>query len=219
MLRIIEPKLPHIGEDVLVAWRAIPSTIISDERNRAGTMAAAIKAVAPGFGCAGEALTVKTMVADNLALHHAAAMAWPGAAIIIDAGSHVDNAVWGELLQLTAAKRGAAGVVIDGSARDLDFLRGSPVPMFCRGIVPAGPQKAWGGEINIPIQCGGCPVAPGDIIVGDDDGVAVVPRDIQANLLDLCKARLHSEQAVRDRIAAGMSTIDIFKLPGPDETK
>ena len=146
-------------------------------------------------------------------------MAWPGAAIIIDAGGHVNNAVWGELLQLTAAKRGVAGVVIDGSARDLDFLRGSPVPMFCRGIVPAGPQKAWGGEINIPIQCGGCPVAPGDIIVGDDDGVAVVPRDIQANLLDLCKARLHSEQAVRDRIAAGMSTIDIFKLPGPDETK
>ena len=161
MLRIIEPKLPHIGADVLVAWRAIPSAIISDERNRAGTMAAAIKAVAPGFGFAGEALTVKTMVADNLALHHAAAMAWPGAAIIIDAGGHVDNAVWGELLQLTAAKRGVAGVVIDGSARDLDFLRGSPVPMFCRGIVPAGPHKAWGGEINIPIQCGGCPVAPG----------------------------------------------------------
>jgi 4-hydroxy-4-methyl-2-oxoglutarate aldolase len=218
VLRIIDSKLPHIEGDILAAWRAIPTPIISDERNRCGTMAAAIKAVAPGLSFAGEALTVKTMVADNLALHHAAAMAWPGAAIIIDAGGYVDNAVWGELLQLTAAKRGAVGVVIDGSARDLDHLRISPVPMFCRGIVPAGPHKAWGGEINIPIQCGGCPVAPGDIIVGDDDGVAVVPRDIQAALLVRCKARLDSEHAIREQIAAGVSTVEIFKLPGPDET-
>jgi 4-hydroxy-4-methyl-2-oxoglutarate aldolase len=219
MLRIIEPKIPHIEAGVLTAWRAIPTSLISDERNRGGTMAAAIKSVAPGFGFAGEALTVKTMVADNLALHHAAAMAWPGAAIIIDAGGHLDHAVWGELLQLTAAKRGVVGVVIDGSARDLDDLRRSPVPMFCRGIVPAGPHKAWGGEINVAIQCGGCPVAPGDIIVGDDDGVAVVPRDIQADLLVRCKARLDSEQAVREQIEAGVTTVDIFKLPGPDETK
>ena len=82
-----------------------------------------------------------------------------------------------------------------------------------------GPSASVRALRRALVACGGCPVAPGDIIVGDDDGVAVVPRDIQANLLDLCKARLHSEQAVRDRIAAGMSTIDIFKLPGPDETK
>jgi regulator of RNase E activity RraA len=218
MLHIIESDLPHIEADVLAAWRVIPTSIISDERNRGGTMAAAIKPVAPGLGFAGEALTVKTMVADNLALHHAAAMAWPGAAIVIDAGGHVDHAVWGELLQMTAAKRGVVGVVIDGSARDLEDLRQSPVAMFCRGIVPAGPHKGWGGEINVPIQCGGCTVAPGDIIVGDDDGVAVVPRDIQGDLLVRCKARLDSEQAVRQQIEAGASTVDIFKLPGPEET-
>ncbi|MDP6788030.1 MAG: RraA family protein [Rhodospirillales bacterium] len=218
MLHIIESDLPHIEADVLAAWRVIPTSIISDERNRGGTMAAAIKPVAPGLGFAGEALTVKTMVADNLALHHAAAMAWPGAAIVIDAGGHVDHAVWGELLQMTAAKRGVVGVVIDGSARDLEDLRQSPVAMFCRGIVPAGPHKGWGGEINVPIQCGGCTVAPGDIIVGDDDGVAVVPRDIQDDLLVRCKARLDSEQAVRQQIEAGASTVDIFKLPGPEET-
>jgi 4-hydroxy-4-methyl-2-oxoglutarate aldolase len=219
VLRIIEPRFPHIEADVIAAWRAIPTAIISDERNRGGTMAAAIKPVAPGLGFAGEALTVKTMVADNLALHHAAAMAWPGAAIVIDAGGHLDHAVWGELLHLTATKRGVVGIVIDGSARDLDDLRRSPVPVFCRGIVPAGPHKGWGGEINVDIQCGGCPVAPGDIVVGDDDGVAVVPRDIQADLLVRCKASLDREQAVREQIEAGATTVDIFKLPGPDETK
>ena len=218
MLRIIEPELPHIEADVLAAWRAVPTSIISDERNRGGTMAAAIKPVAPGLGFAGEALTVKTMVADNLALHHAAAMAWPGAAIVVDAGGHVDHAVWGELLHLSATKRGVVGVVIDGSARDLDDLRRSPVPMFCRGIVPAGPHKGWGGEINVAIQCGGCLVAPGDIVVGDDDGVAVVPRDTQADLLARCTERLASEQGTRERIEAGASTVEILKLPGPDQT-
>lgn len=218
MLRINETDLPRLATDVLESWRGVPTSIISDERNRGGTMTAAIKPVAPGFAFVGEALTVQTMVADNLALHHAAAMAWPGAAIVIDAGGHGDHAVWGELLHLTATKRGVAGVVIDGSVRDLDDLRRSPVPMFCRSVVPAGPHKNWGGEINGAIQCGGCPVSPGDIIVGDDDGVAVVPRDIQADLLVRCKERLAAEQRIREQIEAGVSTVDILKLPGPDET-
>jgi 4-hydroxy-4-methyl-2-oxoglutarate aldolase len=96
--------------------------------------------------------------------------------------------------------------------RDVAELRASDLPCYAAGIVPAGPHKGWGGAINGPVQVGGCIVLPGDIIVGDDDGIAVVPFDRRAELLADCGKRKSSEEAIIRRLEAGETTVEILGL-------
>lgn len=217
-LRIHDRIHKPLGEDVFAVWRDVPTTIISDELNRFQAMTAAIAPAAPGHcDFVGEALTVKVIAGDNAALHYAAALAWPGAVMVVDAGGYTNTAVWGGILHRAAGKKGVTGVVIDGAVRDVAELRAASVPVFSRGAVPAGPHKGWGGEINGVIQCGGCPVAPGDLIRGDDDGVVVVPRAQIDGLLSRCRERMAMESRIEAAIERGESTISLLKLPDPED--
>ncbi|MDH5750030.1 MAG: RraA family protein [Rhodospirillales bacterium] len=216
-LNIEEKTFPNLGEDDFAPWREIPTTIISDELNRFGAMAAAIKPVRAGSAFVGEALTVQVIAADNAALHYAMTKAWPGAALVVDAGAFTDSAVWGGILHRVGVKQGIVGVVVDGAVRDLAELRGSSVPVYARGVVPAGPHKGWGGNINTPIQCGGCPVQPGDLVCGDDDGVVVVPRERMAALLPKCRVRIANEQKWEREIENGALTVDLLNLPPAED--
>ncbi|MDH3638415.1 MAG: hypothetical protein OES09_08100 [Gammaproteobacteria bacterium] len=199
------------------AWREIPASIIGDELNRGQIMQAAIKPVTPGMAFAGPAITVRCMVGDNLALHHALTQAARGRVLVVDARSHEDTAVWGEILHTAARQRGVAGIVIDGAARDVGALRRSDLPVFVRAVVPSGPHKGFGGEINAPIQCGGVPVEPGDLVIGDDDGVAVVRPNQLTGLLGRCQKRLRREAEVLARVRGGASTVELLGLPAPEE--
>lgn len=201
----------------IAAWRGMPAAVISDELNRAGTMVAGIKPLAPGMVFVGQALTVQCMVADNAALHYALTVAWPGAVLVADAGGFLGSAVWGGILHYAAKKKGLAAVVIDGAMRDAAEIRASGLPAFSRGVVPTGPHKAWGGAINGPIQCGGMAVAAGDLLVGDDDGVVVVRPDQMAGLLDRCRARIAKEKETIARIDAGARTVDLIGMPPADQ--
>ena len=214
-LQIHEPTQPRLSEQTLAAWHDVPTTIISDELNRFNAMASAIAPVAPGSAFVGEALTVRVIAGDNAALHYAVARAWPGAAIIVDAGGYTDTAVWGGILHRAATRQGVVAVVIDGSVRDVAELRASTVPAYCRGAVPAGPHKGWGGTVNGLIQCGGCPVTPGDLVRGDDDGVVVVPRPLLDDLLPRCRDRMAMEARIEAAIDGGESTVTLLKLPEP----
>ncbi len=215
-LIIKDPVEPHFGAEVLAAWQDIPTTIISDELNRSGTVGGAIRPLSEHPSFIGEALTVETMVADNAALHYAVPLAWPGAAMMIDAGGHVDAAVWGGIIQMAAEARGVVGVVVDGAVRDGAELRRAKAPVFARATVPAGPHKGFGGAINVPIQCGGCPVMPGDLIRGDEDGVAVVPRAQVDELLPRCRARMAKEEEIIAGLRAGKTTVELLNLPPPE---
>lgn len=197
-------------------WRAIPVAIIGDELNRAQIMHAAIKPVAPGMAFAGQALTVHCMVGDNIALHHAVANAPAGAVLVVDARGHEDTAIWGDILHTAALHKGVAAVVIDGAMRDVAELRVSRLPAYCRAIVPAGPHKGFGGEINGPIQCGGVSVRPGDLVVGDDDGIVVVRPDQQDGLLERCRTRMEQEESMIAAINDGRTTVDLLGLPPPE---
>lgn len=210
------PREP-MSEAELTSWRQVPAAVVSDELNRSAAMAAAIKPLAPGMVFAGEALTVQTMVGDNAALHYAVANAWPGAVLVVDARGHVDTAVWGGVLTEAARKRGVVAVVVDGSVRDVAELRRSGLAVFARGAVPGGPHKGWGGSVNTPVQCGGVAVTPGDLVLGDDDGVVVVARDGRAGLLERCHARIAKEKGFLDKIAAGVSTVELLGLPPADD--
>ena len=130
---------------------------------------------------------------------------------------HTDTAVWGGILGQAAKARCVAALVVDGSVRDAAELRASGLAVFARGVVPGGPHKGFGGVINAPIQCAGVPVSPGDLVVGDDDGVVVVRPDQMDGLMEKCRARMAREEELARRIAAGASTVELLNLPPPED--
>lgn len=202
----------RIPADQLAAWAAIPSAVVSDDLDRSGAMGAAMAPLASGMNFAGQALTVRTMAGDNGPLHHAVTLAWPGCVLVIDARSHLDTAVWGGVLTAAAMARGVSAVVVDGAVRDAAELRQSGMAVFALGISPCGPQKGEHGAINVPIACAGMPVAPGDLVVGDDDGITVVRPDQMGGLLEKCRARLAKEDDMVKQIAAGTTTVELLGL-------
>ena len=213
MTVIIHEVTPvEIAKAQLEALGKHPVAVIGDELNRAQMLAAAIKPVAPGMGFVGQALTVQCMVGDNLALHHAAARAAPGAVLVADARAHEDTAVWGGILHQAAKTRGVVAVVIDGAVRDVAELRESGLPAYARAVVPTGPHKGFGGEINAPIACGGVAVSPGDVLVGDDDGIVVIRPDQIDGLAERCAARIANEDKILAGLAEGKTTVELLGL-------
>lgn len=167
----------RLSQERLEAWKKIATASTSDMMNRHGTMHAAIKAVTTANRFVGQARTVQCIAADNSILHYISSTAEPGEVIVADAGGAVEHALWGGITTLEAHRRGIAGLVVDGAVRDLRESRDIGLPIFCRGITPRGPHKAFGGALDVPVSCGGQPVMPGDLVLGDEDGVVVVPLD------------------------------------------
>ena len=208
---------PRLSADELAAWRALPVATISDELNRGQTMVAAIKPLSPGMEFAGEALTVQSMVGDNVTLHYAVGYAWPGCVIVADGRGHVDTAVWGGVLTHAAMVRGVSAVVVDGATRDAAEIRASGLSVFSRAIVPNGPHKGYGGTIGGEIQCAGVVVGAGDLVIGDDDGVVVIRPDQMAGLMERCAARVAKEASILEGLSAGIPSHKLQGLPPPDE--
>lgn len=155
-------------------FAGIPVANIGDNMNRICCMNARVRPMnaAPLLGCA---FTVKVRAGDNLLFHKAIDMARPGDIIVIDAQNEQSYAIFGELMIMWLRKRGVTGVVVDGCIRDYDAIsRMDTISVYATGITPNGPLKEGGGEINFPVMCGGLVVNPGDIIVGDSDGIVVI---------------------------------------------
>ncbi len=205
----------RLPETALAAWAEIPPAIASDCMNRGQVMAARIKQLAPGTRLTGQARTVACMVGDNSAIHAAIRLIGPGDVLVIAAGGHADTALWGGLLTQAALARGAAGVVLDGAARDIAEIREAGFRCFAAAAVPAGPHKGFGGTIDGVIACAGCTVAPGDIVLGDDDGVAVVPLGRAEAVLAACHAKLAQEEESLKLLSQGTMLADQMGIPEP----
>jgi RraA family protein len=193
----------HRAPATLVAqFRGLPVANIADEMNRGFCLDAPIRPMnqAPLLGVA---FTVRVRPGDNLMLHRAIDMAEPGDVIMVDAQGELANAISGELMMAWAARRGVAGVVVDGAMRDADVIGRMALPVYARGITPRGPYKSGPGEINVPIACGGVVVHPGDIVVGDADGVVVIPRREAEAVLERARRKQSDEAATREAIDAG----------------
>jgi 4-hydroxy-4-methyl-2-oxoglutarate aldolase len=197
---------------VVKGFDGIPTGVIGDCMGRCNGMVAAIKPAWQGATILGPALTVRTFPADNLMIHKAVTLAKPGDVLVVNAGGYTDYAVFGDLLGLSCKVHGIAGIVIDGATRDAEGLRAIEFPVFSRAILPAGPFKDSPGAINVPVSCGGVPVHPGDIIVGDADGVMVVPQRHAADILAKSRAAVTKEQGMRARIQKGEYIYDILNL-------
>jgi len=166
-----------------------------------------------GAALRGSALTVKVRPGDNLLIHKAIAMGAPGDVIVVDGGGELANALIGELMMLDARFRGVAGFVIDGAVRDVDTLSQADFPCFARGVSYQGPYKDGPGEINVPVAVGGQVVEPGDLIIGDADGVLAVPASLAEGVLALALEKERGEARIKEKIAAGT-----YKKPWVDET-
>ncbi len=194
----------RLSSQELARWKDIPPAIASDCMNRCYVMSARIAPLAAGMTLCGHARTVTGMVGDNGASHAAIGLAEPGDILVIDGRGHTETAVWGGIMTRAALQQKLGGVVIDGAVRDAAEIRELGLATFAAGICPAGPSKGFGGIIDGVISCAGCPVKPGDIVLGDDDGVAVVPLERQAEILDLCLIKIEQENATNADTKSGI---------------
>ncbi len=156
---------------------ALQTALLSDAAGRPIAMAGRIRPLWPGARLAGPALTVRTDPGEHPAILRALEEAQAGVVIVVDGGGYLERALWGGRLSKLASQRGVAGVVIDGAARDVAEIEELRFPVFAAGVVPTPPIREGGGETGISIACGGIAVSPGDLVVGDEEGVVVVPRD------------------------------------------
>lgn len=178
---------------------------VSDLMNRLYTMVPAIHNLTDGdLRIIGPALTVKCYPGDNLMIHKSLDLIEPGDVVVVDAGSSMMNGVIGDLISTKARHRGAKGFVVDGLIRDIPEIRSlGDFPVFARDVTPIGPLHRGPGEINHPISAGGIVVHPGDIMVGDQNGVVVVPQEVAEELLERLRARAEREADYRDAVARG----------------
>jgi regulator of RNase E activity RraA len=192
-----------VSATIVQHFKSLPVSNVSDVMSRMSATAARLRPMHAGGVLAGAAFTVKTRPGDNLMVHKAIDIAEPGDVIVVDAGADLTNAIIGEMMLAHAAKRGIAGFVIDGSIRDVATIRASKTPVYAAGVTHRGPYKNGPGEINNTISVGGMVVEPGDLLLGDDDGLVCVPLgDADAVLAD-AQAKHKAEVEQMAKIKAG----------------
>jgi 4-hydroxy-4-methyl-2-oxoglutarate aldolase len=183
----------RVSPQVVDQAAAFPSSILADVAGRRGALHGRIAPLAPSMRFAGPALTVEVRPGDNLMIHAAMALAQPGDVIVVDGKGDLSSALMGEIMSQQCVALGVVAVVIDGAVRDSEAIRELGFPMFAAGLNPNGPTKSVSGRLNHPISIGGVTVRPGDLVVGDADGVTVIEREKAAAMLPLAVEKVAAE--------------------------
>ncbi len=201
-MRILDiPKRPD--PRLVAEFQKMVTPHLSDSMERLYAGGPQLRPMYKGPTLAGPAFTVKTAPGDNLLVHKALDIAKRGDVIVVDAGGFPEHAIIGELMATHARQRGIAGLVIWGAIRDSAELGAGSYPVFACAVTHRGPYKNGPGEINVPVIMGGMPVNPGDIIVGDADGLVAVPQELAERVLASAKAVLEKETAAMKQFQAG----------------
>jgi len=189
----IRRNAAKVSPEIVDAFRGLPVACVSDAMSRMAAGGARLRPMHREGSLAGPALTVKTRPGDNLMLHKAIDMAEPGDVIVVDGDGDVTNSLMGELMLEHAIMRGVAGFVLYAAVRDVQAIHERNLPLFAVGISHRGPYKAGPGEIGFPVAIEGMVVHPGDLVLGDWDGVVCVARDETAGVLKAAKAKVQAE--------------------------
>jgi len=190
---MINSDFERLDAVTVAAFQDIPTTIVADVAGRRGALDARVRAMVPGLHAAGTAFTVEVRPGDNLMIHAALMLAQPGDILLVDGKGDTSSALMGELMCAHAAAARIVAVVIDGALRDSASLRQGSLPVFATGVNANGPTRTQGGRIGYPVSIGGVSVDAGDLVVCDDDGVVVVPRQDAAGLLPAAHAKIKTE--------------------------
>lgn len=199
----ITPVNHPLPLEIVEQFRSVSSSIANDCYGRRNIMDSGMKPLRPGMRICGRAVTVQLPPDDNLMLHAALHAAEPGDIIVANTGNDHHSGVWGELMTRAAMNRELGGLVLDGMCRDSDWIAESGFPVFARGTCARGSRKSGPGHVNIPVACGNAVVNHGDIIIGDDDGLMVIPAQDARALLPLCFDKIAKEANRIDSISSG----------------
>lgn len=199
----IHARKRAVSSEFVEKFLRIPVANISDCMSRMSAGGAQLRPMHNGHPMAGLALTVRTRPGDNLLVHKALELAQPGDVVVVDAGGDLTNAIIGEIMTAYAQTRGLAGIVINGAIRDCGTIRRGAFPVYAAGITHRGPYKDGPGEINGVISLDGMTIEPGDLILGDEDGLLSIPYDQVAALYEAASAKHVVEEQMLAQIAAG----------------
>lgn len=172
---------------------AFQAAILADVAGRRGTLHGRVKPLSPQMKVAGPAITVEVRPGDNLAIHAALAIAQPGDVLVVDGKGDISCALLGEIMATQAEASGIAGIIIDGAVRDADALAQGCYPVFAAGLNPSGPTKSIPGRVNHPVSVAGASIEPGDLVVGDADGVVVIAKQDVERIIALAAKKLDAE--------------------------
>lgn len=213
VVNVTDAILAQVAE---VAQCYSASAVFADVQERAGVMHSAIKPIDRDRKLVGRALTVRLLPGDLQDPLAALAIAKPGDVVVVDAGGETETSVWGGLMGSLFLLRGAVGAVIDGACRDSDENRAAGFQVFSRSVTPRGTHTMLSGRqdqvaLQVPVTCGGVVVRPGDIVVGDELGVTVVPQEQIETVLSLARDQAIREEATRRKIAEGWGIEELLK--------
>lgn len=188
----------------------ISTATIHEAMGKTGALPSVIKPLVQNMKLCGTAFTVQTMPGDNLLLHKALAMASAGEVLVVNTSGYYEAGYWGEIMTVAALQKGIAGLVIDGCARDAEAIEELAFPLFCRGLCIKGTTKYGKGTLNQSIHIGDTRVRPGDIVVGDRDGIVIVPSGHLQTTIEAAKNREQKEATTMAELRKGRTTLEIY---------
>jgi len=214
---VINVKIERPSADIIAGFRNLlrydsVTCALSDCMGRFNAMTSDMKPLVEGIRFVGTAVTVRTLASDLAAPFKAIDVCEPGDVVVIDTHGSVSTAFWGENMTMSALNRGVLAAVIDGACRDVEELRKLKFPVICKGVVPNVGSVSGYGDVNVPIQCAGVAVSPGDIVVADGNGVVVVPKAESAAILEAAQRLLQTEHVLQEKIKAGATIGELVNI-------
>lgn len=212
----------ELNKQTLEKLAKLPTGNVADNNNsvpRQGVMDSGIKPLDPKSHMVGRAVTVRAVPGDNLALHRCIYAAEKGDVLVMDCHGYCGAGHFGDIMAAACLAKGIAGVVLDGSCRDIEDIRAMGLPMFVRGVNPSGTVKESLGELNVPVIAGGITVCPGDIVLGDCDGIVVIPREQEDEVFAKALAKFEKEEHILAQLKEGKTTLEIYGFDRLIESK